>query len=79
MHINIGDLVMLRKNLRDDSENGLAIVVKKSSPVQGLDKSLHVRHIMESYAPVFYVCDASGQCLGPLQGSELLLQQSYSR
>lgn len=80
MHINVGDLVSIRKNADNDPENNcLGIVVKKSNRIQGLDKSTHLQHIMSSYAPVFYVCEAGGECHGPFQSSELLLQQPYSK
>lgn len=75
MHFCVGDLVEIKQSRNDL----LGIVVKKSSPVQGLEKSKHTEHILSSYAPVYYVYAANGSCEGPYQKSELKLQQSYDR
>lgn len=72
MYFCIGDLVQNKEDL------SLGIVVKRSSPVQGLEKSKHTQHILSSYAPVYYVYTVDGVCDGPYQKSELVLQQSYN-
>ena len=78
MHIDVGDLVTVRKNSQNDAINScLGIVIKKINPIQGLDKSLHVQHILNSYSPVFYVCSMTGNFVGPYQKSDLRLQQAY--
>jgi len=71
MHFCVGDLVQNKEDLT------LGIVVKKSSPIQGLECSKHTQHILSSYAPVYYVYSVDGICDGPYQKSELLLQQTY--
>mgnify|MGYP000913763078 FL=1 len=80
MHIDIGDLVTIKQNNRINSSNNhnLGIVIKKSRPVQGLEKSTHTSRMLSSYSPVFYVYSEDGDYKGPFQRSELLLQQTYS-
>ena len=74
MHIDVGDLVSIKHHA--ESENCLGIVVKKFNSNQGIEKSIHVKHIVDSFPPVFYVCSVDGNYQGPFLRSDLSLQQT---
>ena len=60
-------------------ENSLGIVVKKFNSNQGIEKSTHVSHIVDSFPPVFYVCSIDGNYHGPLLRSDLSLEQTCNK
>lgn len=74
MHIDVGDLVTVRKL---SNNSNLGIVIKKTEPIQGLDKSAHVQHILGSYSPIFYVYSVEKNSVMPYQKSDLRLHQAY--
>jgi len=75
MNIDIGDLVAIKKNNSDISI--LGIVVKKYNSNQGIEKSIHVKHMLNSLPPIFYVYSHKGSH-GPYLRSDLMLYQSYT-
>ena len=77
MHINVGDLVTI--NHLVEPKNSLGIVVKKFNSNQGIEKSTHVSHIVDSFPPVFYVCSIDGNYHGPFLRSDLSLQQTCKK
>ena len=78
MHIDVGELVTIRQHCAE-SENSLGIVVKKFNSNQGIEKSTHVSHIVDSFPPVFYVCSIDGNYQGPYLRSDLSLQQTCQK
>lgn len=75
MHIDVGDLVTIRRH--SDPEKLLGIVVKKSNSNQGIEKFGHSKHIAKLFLPVFYVCSINGNFQGPFFRSELSLKQTF--
>ena len=73
MHIRIGDLVRCR-----GKEKRVGIVVDKKPPNEALFKSMHVRHMLDSYSQVYYVYFSEEGRTGPYHESDLTLQQSLS-
>lgn len=70
--MNIGDLVRSRIN---DSKVG--IVVDKKLANEGLAKSVHASHIINSFLLVYYVYFSGEGRTGPHMRSELILQQNF--
>ena len=78
MNIDVGDLVLRRKN-NLDLNSGLGIVVKKINSNCEIKKSIHTNHIINSYPPVFYVYFCEKAQYGHYLRSDLLLQQSFMK
>jgi hypothetical protein len=72
MLINVGDLVQCRPRGPQ-----IGLVVDKKLPNDGLIDSMHVRHMLNSYASVYYVYFSGEGKLGPFYEAELKLQQSF--
>lgn len=70
MQIRVGDLVTCRQ-LGDK----LGLVVAKKMANEGLDFSAHTRHLIGSYANVYYVFLSGVGTVGPYRADEVNLQQ----
>lgn len=70
--MNIGDLVHSRLNY-----NKVGIVVDKKIANEGLTKSIHARHIINSLPLVYYVYFSGEGKSGPYMESDLILQQDF--
>jgi hypothetical protein len=71
MHIEVGDLV---KCISRGQKIGL--VVDKKASNDGLEKSMHVRHMLNVYPKVYYVFFYDEGRVGPFHESEVHLQQT---
>ena len=71
MHIGIGDLVKCRGR-----DHKVGIVVEKKMSNEGLNGSMHVRHMLNVYPKVFYVFYDDEGRVGPIHESEVRLQQT---
>ena len=67
MHIRVGDLVKLGQKL------GLVVDQKISN--EGLNSSMHVRHILSTYPQVYYVLFPGEGRSGPYHETDLKIQQ----
>jgi hypothetical protein len=70
MHIDIGDLVKCRGGTK------VGLVVDKKPSNEGLDLSMHVRHLIDRYPNVYYVYFSEEGKTGPFHKADLTLQQS---
>jgi hypothetical protein len=70
MHINVGDLVQSRNDKK------IGLVVEKKLPNEGLNCSMHVRHMIDNYPRVYYVLFSDEGRSGPFHETDLMLRQS---
>lgn len=71
MNINVGDLVIC-KNLGLK----LGVIVDKKNSNDGLNKSMHTKHLLSNYPKVYYVYLSGEGKIGPIYENDLSLQQS---
>lgn len=69
MHINVGDLVKMKRNL-----DKVGIVVKKSNS-NSFAMSQHTKMVLAGCPLVYYVYFSDEGCLGPYHQTELMLTQ----
>jgi hypothetical protein len=74
MLLNIGDLVWCRSHGKK-----MGIVVDKRPSNEGLDTSMHVRHIVKNYPPVYYIYFSGEGKMGPYHASDIILQQNFKQ
>ena len=72
MQINIGDLVRCRSHGKK-----IGIIVDKRLSNQGLDTSMHVRHIVKMYPSVYYIYFSGEGKVGPYYAGDIILQQNF--
>lgn len=73
MHVKIGDLVKCRGH-----GHKVGLVVDQKYSNGGLDNSMHVRHMINSYPLVYYVFFSDEGKVGPIHETDVALQQSAS-
>ena len=69
--IDVGDLV----NCRDYGQR-IGLVVDKRMSNEGLECSMHTRHLLNIYSKVYYVFFSGLGRTGPHHEADLVLQQS---
>ena len=71
--INIGDLVRCRS-----LDQKVGLVVDKRISDEGVNISMHTKHLLGNYPRVYYVFFAGVGKMGPYHETDLILQQSHS-
>lgn len=73
MHIGVGDLVKCRGR-----DHKVGIVIEKKISNEGLNRSMHVSHMLNVYPKVFYVFYDDEGRVGPIHETEVRLQQHHT-
>jgi len=72
--INVGDLVRCRK----DTVSRIGLVVDKKISNEGVNVSMHTKHLLSTYPKVYYVFFSGTGKSGPYHETDLILQQSIT-
>lgn len=70
MRIDVGDLVKCASR-----QDKLGVVIDRKIANEGLQSSMHTRHIVDVYPQVYYVYICGEGRVGPLHATEVSLQQ----